>query len=79
CALEPAAGRPLVIVARDAARHAWMSRAVTGLTAARPDAIVVEMGLPGISTTAAAQIFTHGASAASGAAAAEVLTTTSAG
>ncbi|MFA3876093.1 glycoside hydrolase family 3 protein [Streptomyces sp. MMCC 100] len=79
CALEPAAGRPLVIVARDAARHAWMSRAVTGLTAARPDAIVVEMGLPGSTATAAAQIFTHGASAASGLAAAEVLTDLSAG
>ncbi|CAL9417417.1 glycoside hydrolase family 3 protein [Streptomyces sp. enrichment culture] len=76
CALEPAVGRPLVIVARDAARHAWMSRAVTGLTAARPDAIVVEMGLPGATTAAAAQIFTHGASAASGVAAAEVLTDT---
>ncbi|WP_121709735.1 glycoside hydrolase family 3 N-terminal domain-containing protein [Streptomyces sp. E5N91] len=74
CALEPAAGRPLVIVARDAARHAWMSRAVTGLTAARPDAIVVEMGLPGAGAAAAAQIFTHGASAASGVAAAEALT-----
>ncbi|MET9352571.1 glycoside hydrolase family 3 N-terminal domain-containing protein [Streptomyces sp. NPDC006617] len=77
CALEPAVGRPLVIVARDAARHAWMSRAVTGLTAARPDAIVVEMGLPGAGT-AAAQIFTHGASAASGVAAAEALTDASA-
>ncbi|MFD7957361.1 glycoside hydrolase family 3 protein [Streptomyces ardesiacus] len=74
CALEPAAGRPLVIVARDAARHAWMSRAVTGLTAARPDAIIVEMGLPGATAAAPAQIFTHGASAASGLAAAEVLT-----
>ncbi|WP_108934522.1 glycoside hydrolase family 3 protein [Streptomyces ardesiacus] len=74
CALEPAAGRPLVIVARDAARHAWMSRAVTGLTAARPDAIVVEMGLPCTTAAAPAQIFTHGASAASGLAAAEVLT-----
>jgi beta-N-acetylhexosaminidase len=74
CALEPAAGRPLVIVARDAARHAWMERAVTGLTAARPDAIVVEMGLPGAVTAGAAQIFTHGASAASGLAAAEILT-----
>ncbi|WP_030179309.1 glycoside hydrolase family 3 protein [Streptomyces violaceorubidus] len=74
CALEPAVGRPLVIVARDAARHAWMNRAVAGLTAARPDAIVVEMGLPGTTTAAAAQIFTHGASAASGVAAAEVLT-----
>ncbi|MEU4981713.1 glycoside hydrolase family 3 N-terminal domain-containing protein [Streptomyces sp. NPDC021969] len=79
CALEPAVGRPLVIVARDAARHAWMSRAVTGLTAARPDAIVVEMGLPGATSAAAAQVFTHGASAASGVAAAEILTTASAG
>ncbi|MFE5261986.1 glycoside hydrolase family 3 protein [Streptomyces coelicoflavus] len=79
CALEPAAGRPLVIVARDAARHAWMSRAVTGLTAARPDAIVVEMGLPGTTSAAAAQVFTHGASAASGVAAAEVLTDVVAG
>ncbi|AXL91593.1 sugar hydrolase [Streptomyces sp. CB09001] len=78
CALEPAVGRPLVIVARDAARHAWMSRALTGLTAARPDAIVVEMGLPGTGTAAAAQIFTHGASAASGVAAAEALTDASA-
>ncbi|MFG3318449.1 glycoside hydrolase family 3 protein [Streptomyces sp. NPDC048171] len=74
CALEPAAGRPLVVVARDAARHPWMSRAVTGLTTARPDAIVVEMGLPGTATAAHAQIFTHGASAASGVAAADVLT-----
>ncbi|MFB7658008.1 MULTISPECIES: glycoside hydrolase family 3 protein [unclassified Streptomyces] len=73
CALEPAAGRPLVVVARDAARHPWMSRALTGLTTARPDAIVVEMGLPGTTTAAPAQIFTHGASAASGVAAAEVL------
>ncbi|MFH8439882.1 glycoside hydrolase family 3 protein [Streptomyces sp. NPDC018026] len=78
CALEPAVGRPLVIVARDAARHPWMSRAVTGLTAARPDAIVVEMGLPGDGSAAAAQIFTHGASAASGVAAAEALTGASA-
>lgn len=76
CALEPAAGRPLVIVARDAARHAWMDRAVTGLTSARPDAIVVEMGLPGAITAGAVQIFTHGASAASGTAAAEILTGT---
>ncbi|MFB7089281.1 glycoside hydrolase family 3 protein [Streptomyces sp. NPDC056296] len=76
CALEPAAGRPLVIVARDTARHAWMDRAVTGLTTARPDAIVVEMGLPGALTAGAVQIFTHGASAASGVAAAEVLTGT---
>ncbi|MFE9391909.1 glycoside hydrolase family 3 protein [Streptomyces sp. NPDC006784] len=73
CALAPAAGRPLVVVVRDAARHAWMSRAAATLTAARPDAVVVEMGLPGATAEGAAQIYTHGASAASGVAAAEVL------
>ncbi|MET9162935.1 glycoside hydrolase family 3 protein, partial [Streptomyces parvulus] len=73
-ALAPAVGRPLVVVARDAARHPWMSRAVTGLTTARPDAIVVEMGLPGTTTGGTAHVFTHGASAASGTAAAEILT-----
>ncbi|MEU6141205.1 glycoside hydrolase family 3 protein [Streptomyces sp. NPDC047081] len=72
-ALAPAAGRPLVVVVRDAARHAWMAGALADLVAARPDAIVVEMGLPGTSLPAAAQIFTHGATAASGVAAAEVL------
>ncbi|EFD65957.1 hypothetical protein SSPG_01597 [Streptomyces lividans TK24] len=35
---------------------------------------MVEMGLPGAGAAAAAQIFTHGASAASGVAAAEALT-----
>ncbi|RLU81303.1 sugar hydrolase [Streptomyces griseocarneus] len=73
CALESASGRPLVVVARDASRHAWMSHALASLTEARPDAIVVEMGLPGSAVPGAVQIFTHGASAASGVAAAEVL------
>ncbi|MER7838643.1 glycoside hydrolase family 3 N-terminal domain-containing protein [Streptomyces sp. NPDC096040] len=72
-ALTPAAGRPLVVVVRDASRHGWMARALAELIAARPDAIVVEMGLPGAPVPAAAQIFTHGATAASGVAAAEVL------
>ncbi|MET9083103.1 glycoside hydrolase family 3 protein [Streptomyces sp. NPDC004237] len=72
-ALAPAAGRPLVVVVRDAVRHAWMARALADLVAARPDAIVVEMGLPGTVVPSAAQIFTHGATAASGVAAAEVL------
>ncbi|GAA3716887.1 glycoside hydrolase family 3 protein [Streptomyces tremellae] len=72
--LAPAAGRPLVVVVRDAARHAWMGSALADLTAARPDAIVVEMGLPGAATAPGAlHIFTHGATAASGVAAAEVL------
>ena len=69
----PATGRPLVVVVRDASRHPWMARALAHLLAARPDTIVVEMGLPGTPLPAAAQIFTHGATAASGVAAAEVL------
>ncbi|MEU1054794.1 glycoside hydrolase family 3 N-terminal domain-containing protein [Streptomyces sp. NPDC005876] len=74
CALRPAVGRPLVVVVRDAARHAWMSRALDGLTAARPDAVTVEMGLPGHGPTGTGvRICTHGASTASGAAVAEVL------
>lgn len=72
-ALEPAAGRPLVVVVRDASRHEWMARALADLIAARPDAIVVEMGLPSAAVPGAVQIFTHGATAASGVAAAEVL------
>ncbi|MEU6852892.1 glycoside hydrolase family 3 protein [Actinacidiphila alni] len=71
--LTPAAGRPLVVVVRDAARNKWMGHALAELADARPDAIVVEMGLPGATAPGAAQIFTHGATAASGVAAAEVL------
>ncbi|MFJ6080021.1 glycoside hydrolase family 3 protein [Streptomyces sp. NPDC092369] len=74
CALEPAAGRPLVVVVRDVSRHTWMADALADVIAARPDAIVVEMGLPGTGLSGAVQIFTHGATAASGVAAAEVLT-----
>ncbi|MGQ4511094.1 glycoside hydrolase family 3 N-terminal domain-containing protein [Streptomyces sp. DW26H14] len=73
-ALAPASGRPMVVVVRDAARHAWMGRALADLAAARPDAIVVEMGLPGAAAAPGAlHVFTHGATAASGVAAAEML------
>ncbi|MFD5343157.1 glycoside hydrolase family 3 protein [Streptomyces anulatus] len=74
-ALAPSVGRPLVIVVRDVARHGWMSRALAELTAARPDAVLVEMGLPGATAAGAAQVFTHGASAVSGRAGAEALVT----
>lgn len=70
---EPPAGRPLVIVARDATRVGWVGRAVDGLLAARPDAVVVEMGLPGPVPPAAGWIATGGASAAGARAAAELL------
>ncbi|CCB71614.1 glycoside hydrolase family 3 protein [Streptantibioticus cattleyicolor] len=72
-ALAPASGRPLVVVVRDASRHAWMERALGTLATARPDAIVVEMGLPGAPHPGAVRIDTCGATAASGVAAAEIL------
>ncbi|MBU7596269.1 glycoside hydrolase family 3 protein [Streptomyces sp. P38-E01] len=72
CGLTRATGRPLVVVVRDAARHSWMSRALGELTRARPDAIVVEMGLPG-ELPGAVGICTHGASTASGTAVTELL------
>lgn len=71
--LGPATGRPLVVVVRDASRHDWMGRALAALVEARPEAIVVEMGLPGGTAQGSVQIFTHGATAASGVAAAEIL------
>jgi beta-N-acetylhexosaminidase len=67
------ADRPLVVVARDATRVSWVGRAVAGLLAARPDAVVVEMGLPGAVPAARGWIATGGAAAASGRAAAELL------
>ncbi|GAA3412819.1 glycoside hydrolase family 3 protein [Streptosporangium vulgare] len=69
----PPDGRPLVIVVRDAHRHAWVSARLDALLSRRPDAIVVEMGLPGPATPGAAHITTHGATTASGQAAAELL------
>ena len=44
--LRDAAGVPLVVVVRDVHRHAWMAAALSALIAARPDTIVVEMGVP---------------------------------
>src|SRR5581483_11181690 len=45
-ALAAAAGRSLVVVVRDAHRHPAAQALVTRLLAARPDTVVVEMGLP---------------------------------
>ncbi|MBP2405055.1 glycoside hydrolase family 3 protein [Streptomyces syringium] len=72
-ALTPATGRPLVVVVRDAARHAWMSDALTHLLAGRPDAVVIEMGVPGSTSPGAVHLATHGATRVSGQAAAELL------
>ncbi|MEV7966375.1 glycoside hydrolase family 3 N-terminal domain-containing protein [Sphaerisporangium sp. NPDC088356] len=72
--LVPAADRPLVVVVRDAHRHAWQMAALDRLLGARPDGIVVEMGLPGRTDLGAVHIATHGAARVCGQAAAETLT-----
>jgi beta-N-acetylhexosaminidase len=72
-ALAAAAGRPLVIVVRDAHRYPAARGLVRRLLAARPDAIVVEMGLPVWRPPAGGYVATYGAARTSGQAAAEVL------
>jgi beta-N-acetylhexosaminidase len=72
-ALQPAVGRPLVLVVRDLHRHRWMAEAVGRLLAARPDAVVVELGLPE-RVVGGVHLATHGATRAAGQAAARLLT-----
>ncbi|MFI7227627.1 glycoside hydrolase family 3 protein [Nonomuraea angiospora] len=72
--LGEAAGRPLVIVVRDVHRHAWQEQALRHLLSARPDAVVVEMGLPERSDLGAVHLATYGSARVCGQAAAEVLT-----
>ncbi len=45
--LRSAEGRPLVVALRDAARHRWQQDVASELLELRPDAVVVETGLPG--------------------------------
>jgi beta-N-acetylhexosaminidase len=59
--LPEAGGRQLVLVLRDAHRHAWERDAVEQLLAGAPDAIVVETGLPVWRPAAAGFVATHGA------------------
>jgi beta-N-acetylhexosaminidase len=68
------ADRPLVVLARDATRVGWVGRTVAELLRRRPDAVVVEMGLPGPPAAARGWVATGGASRASALAAAELLT-----
>jgi beta-glucosidase-like glycosyl hydrolase len=71
--LSRATGRPLVIVVRDAHRYAAHRTLVTTLLTARPDAVLVEMGLPVWRPEAAAYVATYGATRANARAAAEPL------
>lgn len=58
-ALGPCGERPLVVVTRDASRHEWQQAAVRELLALRPEAILIETGLPG-SVAAAIETFGSG-------------------
>jgi beta-N-acetylhexosaminidase len=70
--LAGAAGRGLVLVVRDVHRHPWVADAVTRTLEVRPDAVVVEMGVPE-TVVGGVHLATYGATRACGQAAAEVL------
>ena len=72
-ALSAAGSRRIVAVVRDEHRHPWMATALDTLLAARPDTVVVEMGLPQAAPRGALHIATHGAARVCGRAAAEVI------
>jgi beta-N-acetylhexosaminidase len=72
--LAAAAGRSLVVAVRDAHRDQQTRSLVGALLAARPDLILVEMGLPfGHPPEGTSYLATYGASRASATAAAELL------
>lgn len=69
-----AAGRSVVLTVRDLHRHEWQQQAAAALLEARPDAVVVERGLPACRPAAAsAYIATSGAARVCAIAAAEVM------
>ncbi|MFI5496164.1 glycoside hydrolase family 3 protein [Actinoplanes sp. NPDC051859] len=70
--LAGTAARPLVLVVRDAHRHPWVTEALRQTLAVRPDAIVVEMGVP-VAVSGGVHVATHGATRACGVAAAEII------
>jgi beta-N-acetylhexosaminidase len=74
--LTGATGRPLVLVARDVHRHPWLAEAIERVLDVRPDAIVVEMGVP-VRVLGGVHIATFGATRACGLAAAEIIAGTS--
>ncbi|HZG04460.1 MAG TPA: glycoside hydrolase family 3 N-terminal domain-containing protein [Streptomyces sp.] len=71
--LDEAADRRIVAVVRDVHRHPWMADSLDALLTARPDTVVVEMGLPQAPPSGALHIATHGAARVCGRAAAEVI------
>ncbi|MEU8248553.1 glycoside hydrolase family 3 protein [Nonomuraea sp. NPDC048916] len=73
--LAKARQRSLVVVVKDAHRYEASRALVSALVAARPDATVIEMGLPIWRPGSAAYIATYGAARANAQAAVELLTT----
>ncbi|HET9898854.1 MAG TPA: glycoside hydrolase family 3 N-terminal domain-containing protein [Streptosporangiaceae bacterium] len=71
--LAAAAGRPLLVVVRDAHRYPMAQEIVGELLTARPDAVIVEMGLPVWHPPAQVYLATFGATSASSLAVAELL------
>ncbi|MEV0590993.1 glycoside hydrolase family 3 protein [Nonomuraea cavernae] len=72
--LAKAGRRSLVVVVKDAHRYEASRSLVSALVAARPDATVIEMGLPIWRPGSAAYIATYGAARANAQAAVELLT-----
>ena len=72
--VRKAGGRSLVLTVRDLHRHEWQQQAAAALLDARPDAVVIEMGLPACRPAgASAYIATSGAARVCAIAAAEVM------
>ena len=71
--LSAAAGRSLIVVVRDAHRYPVAQEIVSALITARPDAVIVEMGLPVWHPPAEVYLATFGATRASSQAAAQLL------
>ncbi|MER5541142.1 glycoside hydrolase family 3 protein [Streptomyces sp. NPDC002589] len=72
-ALAALQGRRIVAVVRDEHRHPWMGAALDTLLTARPDTVVVEMGLPQAAPRGALHIAAYGAARVCGVAAAEAV------
>jgi beta-N-acetylhexosaminidase len=72
-AVGRASGRSIVVVVRDAHRYRVAREVVTRILAARPDTVVVEMGLPLWTPPAGPHIATYGAAHTNAQAAAELL------
>ncbi|WP_143590692.1 glycoside hydrolase family 3 protein [Thermoactinospora rubra] len=71
--VDPAPDRPVVVAIRTAYRHAWAAQAVDRILARRPDAVVVEMGVPGLDCPGAVTVATFGGTALCAQVAAEAI------